>query len=278
MNKWPLAGAGLMLAGINYAAWRLCSYEPSITRYRLQDTHWQGDRPLRLALVSDFHSGSGQWSGKALARIVLNEQADALLIAGDHFDRKGEIDEGLALITEVVPHIPVFFVTGNHEEGRSDRVEMVEELRACGVAVLDNEGAAFQAAGQRIEVLGFKDVAAFADRDDWVWAAGSPLKEGPVDRQAYRVVLSHRPEQVDFYNQLQAHLVLCGHAHGGQWRLPVIGGVFAPGQGLFPRFSRGIYTCGKKHPYHLIVSAGFAVHPLVPRIANRPELVMVDIG
>lgn len=278
MSRWPWAGLTLALAGVSYRIWRLFSYEPIISRYHLPDPAWQGDRPLRLALVSDFHSGSGQWSGEALGRIILNEEVDALCIAGDLFDAKGGIDEGLSLLRALVPHMPVFFVTGNHEESRFDRADMANNLKEMGVAVLDNAGAAVNLAGMRVEVLGFVDPTAYADRDEWVWAAGLPLKEKAPSASAYRIVLSHRPEQKNFYSQLQAHLVLAGHAHGGQWRLPVLGGLYAPGQGLFPRLTRGIYKCGKKHPYQMVVSAGFALHPLVPRINNRPELVIVDIA
>ena len=102
------------------------------------------------------------------------------------------------------------------------------------------------------------------------------MTETAPPEEDYRILLCHRPEQTALFDQLRQHLVLSGHAHGGQWRLGRRG-VYAPGQGVLPHYTRGIYKRRKKAPYTLAVSSGFAVDPLIPRLGNRPELVILDI-
>ncbi len=277
-KKYWMAFAGASLAATNYLMVRLLSYEPRITRYEIEDPHWHGEKPLRLALVSDFHGGSGMWSGKALARIIRNEKVDATLVAGDHFDHKHDANNSFAFFEHLSKEVPTFFVTGNNEEQLEERDGLMYEMRTKGVHTLDNSAERLMLAGEPVTILGLPDVSAYDDRDDWVWAAQQVLK--PVDEASndcYHIVLAHRPEQYDFYNQLDGHLVFCGHAHGGQWQFPLIGGIFSPHQYLFPRYYQGVYKMGKKKPYFMVVGTGFDVHPLVPRINNRPELIILDI-
>lgn len=278
-KKYWMALAGLSLASANYLMVRLLSFEPKITRYDIKDPNWHGEKPLRLALVSDFHGGSGMWSGQALARIIRNEHVDAALVAGDHFDKKYDISNSLSFFEHLSKDVPTFFVTGNNEEQLEERDRLMYDMRAKGVYTLDNSAEDITLAEKPVSIFGLPDPSAYGDRDEWLWTAQQVLK--PVEDKApdrYHIVLAHRPEQHDFYNQLDGHLVFCGHAHGGQWQLPFIGGVFSPHQHLFPRYYRGVYKMGKKKPYFMVVGAGFDVHPLVPRIHNRPELIILEIG
>lgn len=277
-KKYWLAFAGASLAATNYLMVRLMSYEPRITRYEIEDLNWQGDKPLRLALVSDFHGGSGMWSGKALARIIRNECVDAVLVAGDHFDHKYDANNSFALFEQLAKDIPVFFVTGNNEEMLEERDGLMYEMQMMGVHTLDNSAETIVVDGVPVTVFGLPDVSAYIDSDEWVWAAQQVLRPtSEVESGRYHIVLAHRPEQYDFYNQLDGHLVFCGHAHGGQWQFPLLGGIFAPHQYLFPRYYQGVYKMGKKKPYYMVVGTGFDVHPVVPRINNRPELIVLEV-
>lgn len=93
------------------------------------------------------------------------------------------------------------------------------------------------------------------------------ISEAPA---GYRIVLCHHPEYYPLISDKPIDLILAGHAHGGQWRF--FGqGIFAPGQGLFPKYTRGIYG-------NMVVSAGLANEKLIPRLWNPTELVILEIG
>ena len=148
--------------------------------------------------------------------------------------------------------------------------------RVFGVHVLDNRKVRVRVKEGWVEIFGVRDRTAYASEDAWLWEVQQLLTEAAPPEEDYRILLCHRPEQTALFDQLRQHLVLSGHAHGGQWRLGRRG-VYAPGQGVLPHYTRGIYKRRKKAPYTLAVSSGFAVDPLIPRLGNRPELVILDI-
>lgn len=276
---FAMVGSALTMTSYMFARWT--SIEPKVTRRNITDPHWRGQRPLRIAHVSDFHGGSGIWSGEALQRIVRREAVDMVCITGDHFDPAFPAEEALAMVRGLAQEVPVYFVTGNNEEKLYQLERVKSDLRRLGVHVLDNDAAQLSVHGQPVTVVGLCDWRHYQSKDEWIWRVGSQLMR-PQPKEpagnAFHLLLSHRPEEVGLYNQMQAHLVLSGHAHGAQWRLPLIGGVFAPNQGLFPRYDYGVFRLRpKNNPYHMVVSSGFDVHPLVPRFRNRPELVIIDV-
>ncbi len=272
---WGCAGLILAAASVPFKAWS--NYEAKITRYTLEDANWQGRGRLRIALVSDFHDGDGIWSGRALARLVRREQVDLICITGDFFEPGREGKQAFDFLDGVCDWRPVYFVSGNHDEGMADYSLLKERIsRVFGVHVLDNRGVRVRVKESWVELFGVRDRTAYSDEDQWLWHVQQQLKEQRAFRDDYRVLLCHRPEQTALFDQLQQHLVLSGHAHGGQWRFGRRG-TFAPGQGFLPRYTKGVYHRGKKAPYALIVSSGFAVDPHVPRLNNQPELVIIDI-
>ena len=272
---WGYAGMALAVASLPFKHWT--NYEAQITRHTIEDAAWQGRGRLRIALVSDFHDGDGIWSGRALARLVRKEQVDLICITGDLFtpDRDGR--EALAFLDDVCEWRPIYFVTGNHDEGMPEAALLKERIgRVFGVHVLDNRKVRVRVKEGWVEIFGVRDRTAYASEDAWLWELQQLLTEAAPPEEDYRILLCHRPEQTALFDQLRQHLVLSGHAHGGQWRLGRRG-VYAPGQGVLPHYTRGIYKRRKKAPYTLAVSSGFAVDPLIPRLGNRPELVILDI-
>ena len=91
---------------------------------------------------------------------------------------------------------------------------------------------------------------------------------------AYAILLSHRPELFETYAACGVDLVLSGHAHGGQFRLPFIGGLIAPNQGLFPKYDAGLFTDGNTN---MIVSRGIGNSIIPIRFNNRPEIVLLEL-
>lgn len=273
---WGCAGLAFAAASLPFKQWT--SYEAQITRRTLEDARWQGRGRLRIALVSDFHDGDGIWSGRALARLVKKEQVDLICVTGDLFTPERDGSEAIAFLQGVADWRPVYFVSGNHDEGMPEREALMDAIaRQFGVHVLDNRKVRVRVREGWVEIFGVRDRTAYLDEDHWLWQVQQNLRAlKPEEEDAYRILLCHRPEQTALFDQLGQQLVLSGHAHGGQWRLGKRG-VYAPGQGMLPRYTKGLYRRGKRSPYMLAVSSGFAVDARVPRIANRPELVILDI-
>jgi predicted MPP superfamily phosphohydrolase len=152
---------------------------------------------------------------------------------------------------------PVFYATGNHDFWitREDRRLIAD----AGVRLLCNSSAMFHFGDVRVEIGGL------ASRSGVGWLQAFARRPG------YRVLICHRPEYYERYTRsFDIPLVLSGHAHGGQWRV-LNRGIFAPGQGLFPRYTRGLYD-GR-----LVVSAGLSNTANLPRINNPVELVVVRV-
>lgn len=273
---WGVAGLVCTVASLPLK--QLTNYEAQITRKTIVDEAWQGRGRLRIALVSDFHDGDGIWSGRVLARLVRKEQVDLICITGDLFTPERDGSEAIAFLRGVCDWRPVYFVSGNHDEGMPERDALLNALaHKFGIHVLDNRNVRVRVKESWLDIFGVRDRTAYTDEDNWLWHVQQCLHESSIgDSKDYRVLLCHRPEQTSLFDQLSQHLVLSGHAHGGQWRLGRRG-VFAPGQGVLPRYSKGSYRRRKHAPYTLAVSGGFAVDPHVPRMNNRPELVILDI-
>ncbi len=251
-----------------------------VVRYTVTDERIAA--PVRIALVTDLHAcvyGDGQ---RELLDAIKAEQPDLLLLGGDLFDVSLP-DAGAAAFLRGLPaRLPRYFVTGNHEYYRTEAEfrERMALLEACGVVRLSGEAVSLRIGGSTLTLCGVDDPTAWGGPDAWpVSAEGSfrdPLSAAAAARDGYTVLLSHRPELFRQYGALGFDLVLTGHAHGGQWRIPgVLNGLYAPHQGLFPAWAGGRY---EEDGTTMIVSRGLArENTWVPRIYNRPELVIVDL-
>lgn len=232
--------------------------------------------PVRLAVLTDLHAckyGSGQ---RNLLEAVAKQTPDVVLLCGDIVDDDPAMPEERALDTvEALAHRwPTYYVTGNHEiwTGRSDEVK--QALRTRGAVVLEGESVNVTAGGQVFTIAGIDDPSI----GEAAWQTQLDAVAESTGIGFFSVLLTHRPERVGTYAQTEFDLILAGHAHGGQWRVPgLINGVLAPNQGLFPSYAGGMYTLGNQGPV-LIVSRGLARESTrIPRLFNRPEIVIVDV-
>ncbi len=237
--------------------------------------------PLRIALVTDLHAcayGEGQ---RTLLDAVEEQAPDLVLLGGDIFDDLLPDGNAVLLLRELGGKYPCFYVTGNHEYWSGERGfgEKMAALEACGVRRLSGEAVSVDAA---VTLCGVDDPDAWGGRGGW-----AEYRDGSFSEQAARayaeaapgsftVLLTHRPEQLALYAHLGFDLVLAGHAHGGQWRIPgLLNGLYAPDQGLFPAYAGGRY---EKDGTVMIVSRGLARGSTrLPRFYNRPELVLIEL-
>lgn len=183
----------------------------------------------------------------------------------------------MELIRELVKKYPIYFVTGNHEKWSGKYNDLEKELKKHHVTVLRNEHVTIHKGEQKINLLGIDDPAFVAgNRDEGNVVKDEILKaKFEMKPHAYNVLLSHRPEFLAEYANEKIDLVLSGHAHGGQVRLPFIGGLVAPNQGIFPTYTAGLY---EKQNTSMVVSRGLGNSVIPQRIFNRPELVVVQLN
>lgn len=231
---------------------------------------------FRIVQLSDVHNAV---FGKANARLLEKVKAakpDLLVLTGDLIDSE-DTDDALALTGQLAQIAPCYYVTGNHEAWQRKAFETMEkELERQGIRVLHNEAVELERGGETIRLFGVDDPAFMGEAGRYLSSA--ELLEnvlGQVERDdSYTILLSHRPEAFAAYAAAKLDLVFTGHAHGGQCRLPFVGGLIAPNQGFFPKYDAGLYEEGMTK---MIVSRGLGNSVIPVRVNNRPELVVVTL-
>lgn len=240
------------------------------TDYSLQSD--KVNAPVRIAILTDLHScffGEGQ--EELIARIE-EENPDIILMSGDIADDRVSHDGTLRLLEAIGPRYDCFYVTGNHEIWSGEAEEIKAMFREYGVAVLEGDSVSVEVNGTTLNICGVDD-------PDIGWARFVEQLEAAaqaVDEEAFTVLVSHRPELIDMYAQYGFDLVVSGHAHGGQWRIPfLIKGVYAPNQGYFPAYTSGFYRSGETQ---MLVSRGLSRESTsIPRFYNPPEVVLLTL-
>ena len=254
-------------------AWALWANKALVlTRFELQSARLPAAfEGFKIAQVSDLHNAVfGEGNSKLLA-LLREAEPDIVAVTGDLVDsRHTDIDAAVAFVEAAAEIAPVYCVTGNHE-ARLDFGEIEARLEAAGAVVLRNEAVHIERGGEEIRLAGIDDPAFVRTGGSAAGRAERELAELPDDG-AYTVLLAHRPELAELYAEYGADAVLSGHAHGGQVRLPLLGGLYAPGQGLLPEYDAGVYELGGTS---LVVSRGLGSSVFPLRINNRPELVLI---
>lgn len=233
--------------------------------------------PIRIALVTDLHSckyGNGQ---KTLINAIEKQKPDIVLLGGDIFDDKIPDENTELFLAGIAGKYPCYYVTGNHEYWSRRVDEMLDTLRKYNVTILDGKSETVEVNNQKISISGIDDPDAnlYTGKGEGFYAQLDEISQ-IKDDSLFTILLAHRPSYVNKYLDYNFDLVLSGHAHGGQWRIPfLLNGVFAPDEGFLPKYAGGQYDFpnGK-----MIVSRGLARESTrVPRIFNRPELVIVNL-
>lgn len=228
---------------------------------------------VRLAVVTDFHSSD---NADDVVAMVASCEPDAVLMVGDLFDddtQNRPTERTLSLMRQLSALYPCYYVSGNHEAWTGEMDALYQQTEEAGVTVLRMSSGVLTVRGQRIALCGIPDPyeMVFSGAPDTEEQLRQALED--VDSADFTVLLAHRPELLAKYAQFPLDLVVSGHAHGGQVRIPgVLNGLYAPNQGWFPKLAGGAYT---QDGTTLIVSRGLAVRTRLPRIFNRPEVVLV---
>lgn len=245
--------------------------------YTVQSGKITGGGPIRIVLVSDLHStvfGSNQ---QPLIGKILAQDPHLILLAGDIADDQVPILGTELLLAGIRDAAPIYYVTGNHELWSDQTEAILETIASYGVEILSGEYLQTQINGTTLVIAGIDDPAKRTSG----WPGYNQVREmeaafgGLADVEGYKILLAHRPELIGQYAAYPFDLVVSGHAHGGQVRVPLLlNGLYAPNQGWFPRYAGGLYRHGTL--VH-IVGRGLSVNPRLPRIFNPPELVVITL-
>ena len=242
------------------------------------------ESPLRLVLISDLH---GKSFGKDNARLIakIQEQTpDAIFLVGDMLDKKADeadVQSLLALTEKLLEIAPVFFSMGNHEQVYlKTNATLLDRVAQTGAVVVNDSYVDVTVAGQPLRIGGTmghgfafgRTEEEFTSSPEYVFLKAFENTELP------KICLAHMPDTFIFngaYTLWDVDLVLSGHTHGGLVRLPFIGGLYAPMQGLFPKYDRGYFQLGTH--MQMVITSGLAGHGLLPRVNNLPEIVVIDL-
>ena len=277
-RRWLLLGVFLaaLLGVIAWVAWgntALVTTELSVKSEKLPAA-FDG---FRIVQVSDLHNASfGEGNAELLERVE-QAQPDCIALTGDLVDsRHTDVDAALSFASEAAKIAPTYYVTGNHEARLEEWEQLLTGLEEAGVTILQNESILLEREGQSIVFSGVEDPSFHDDPllhdTEGIWERN--LESLSPEEGRYTILLSHRPEYFAFYEKLGFDLVLAGHAHGGQFRLPGIGGLWAPGQGLFPEYDAGLYQQGGTA---MAVSRGLGNSLFPFRVNNQPEIVSITL-
>lgn len=231
----------------------------------------------RIVQISDFHNTKSKLLTNDLIEQIKEQKPNIIVLTGDLIDaKKTDVEVVINFIKEINDVAPIYYVTGNHEASVSSYTKLKEQLLENKVLILDNKTEVLKTNESEINLIGIDDprmVNEYVVSDSEI--TKSELDNVKYDKNKYSILLAHRTELFDTYAQKELDLILTGHAHGGQIRIPFIGGVVAPNQGFFPKYTSGIF---KKNKTTMVVSRGIGNSIIPFRINNRPELVVITLN
>lgn len=263
-----LAAAGVAAA----AAVPFLRYENSA----LQETEYRFHSPkvpaggLRIAVVADLHGCRFGKDNRKLTELLKAQKPDIIVIPGDLTSSYRNLDApALEFARQAAEIAPCYYTTGNHEHRMEKSLfdRLLLQLERAGITVLRNKAVRLEKDGTPYWLIG----------TDCPRGKTETLQKltGECPADELRIVLSHKPHYAPYYELSGADLVISGHAHGGQFRIPPVGGLYAPGQGVLPKYTAGMYRLGNTV---MAVSRGLGNSSFPIRLFNRPELPVIQLS
>jgi len=270
--------AVIIIVSINYYNRHLI-----ITNYKINDPRWPAAlNSWRLVQLSDIHNQATEGPGNnQIIGSVQKLQPNIITITGDLFDGdRTNIPNNLQLVKELASIAPVYMVLGNHEFANDDYIKLIQLVEEAGAQVMRNELVTINDPGAPITIIGLDDPAA------WGWPLSYKAQEQltaktlnkimalpEFNSTSPRLILAHRPELWPQYLLADPLVILSGHTHGGQIRLPLIGAIYVPNQPLLAQYDEGIFARANSY---LIISRGLGNSFINCRFDNYPQIVTID--
>ncbi|WP_430536460.1 metallophosphoesterase [Listeria rocourtiae] len=271
------------LAFTGYAYWS--TKQLRTTDYNIASTKIAPELDgFRILQLSDIHGSTfGRYNHRLIKKIWAIEP-DIIVVTGDLLDGDEGINTAITLMRKLARRYPIYYVTGNHEARSANLEDLLPELEKAGVTYLKNQHVYIERDGKSFALAGIDDPSMLIQKPHQLTFAEEIAREEAIVQEELEVatngipdsqfifLLSHRPEKWPLYQQAPIDLVCCGHAHGGQVRLPFTEGLYAPHQGLMPKLTAGLKEGNGRT---MIVSRGVGNATVVPRVFNEPDLPII---
>lgn len=232
----------------------------------------------KIAHISDLHNDEFGENNCELIALLQEIKPDMIAITGDLLDsRRTNVEKAYCFVEQAVEIAPCYYVTGNHESRRKEYLELEEKMKKTGIVILRDAKTTLVRDGAKITVAGMEDPCFYVKDDSFKSIPKSVHRRVGrlmADKEGFVLLLSHRPEFFDLYCQYEVDVALTGHVHGGQFRIPGIGGIIAPTQGFFAKYDAGLYERGETK---MVLSRGLGQSIFPFRVNNPPELVVVEL-
>ena len=232
---------------------------------------------FKIAQVSDMHCDKVGHSDLSFINKIKNFNPDMIVITGDILDSyNNNMDIAYNILSQLAIVAPCYFVSGNHELRLPEEYEqLINRMKKLNITYLHNRKLLITKNNESINLVGVEDYNFFKNEDNLNHRANfiKTLKE-LYSSNHFNILLSHRPEKFPIYADIKYELIFSGHAHGGQWRIPFVGGIFSPSQGFFPKYTNGNYVLEDST---MIVSQGLGNSSFPIRINNRIELILATL-
>lgn len=255
-------------------------YIITTSEYAIESDRVKSD--IKIAVISDLHNMDFGNNNKLIVDKIKKEKPDLIAVVGDMIDEYTESDELVLSTLTPLPEIaPTYYSIGNHDNFYSDYDNYLKKLESSGIVILDDRIDKVTVNENKITLLGLSNYS-FGEVENPRYTA---LMKELCENDDLRIMLCHYPEFTpwffgkDLYYEADFELMLSGHTHGGLVQLPFLGGVFAPNQGFFPEYTKGLYYIDEKNknPYHMLVTAGLGQDTRFIRINNFPEISFVTV-
>lgn len=250
----------------------------SVTDYSVSDSRIpESFDGVKIVQVSDVHDAEFGGEQADLIETVRRENPDYIFLTGDFIDsNRYDLDRSMSMIPALTGMAEVFYVTGNHEVATNEVEEITSALLNAGVRVLRNQAMVVGSGNGSIAIAGIDDplTGVGMEGEDAFTRHAIERATANVPEGMFTILLAHRPEQFGTYAEMGIPLVFSGHAHGGQVRIPFVGGLNSPGQGWFPELTSGIHEQGNTR---LVISRGIGNSQIPLRLLNTPEIVSVTL-
>ncbi len=276
-HRWGKIITTLILLMLAFCYWQNNSIVVSSHFYSNERIPSQFDG-FKIVHISDLHNKKFGESQRRLLNKIEKANPDIIVITGDLIDRRRyNLEIAMEFINGAIKIAPIYYVPGNHEAWSGKYEHIRENLNMAGVNVLEDTSLNLQKGDEAISIIGVRDpdfLTSSYMQGTEVSSLEETLKEYSKE-DSFKILLSHRPELINLYSKYNLNLVFTGHAHGGQFRIPFVGGLVAPDQGFFPKYTSG---CAKEGDTSMYISRGLG-NSIVPiRIFNRPEIVLVTLS
>lgn len=249
----------------------------TVTEYTIKDAEIpENFSGYRILQISDLHNAEFGEDNEILLNQISRLHPDMIVITGDLIDSyHTNVDISLAFIREAVKIAPTYYVFGNHEVRIPESYTLLKDgMEKAGVVVLD-QPVTLEKDSQTITLLGVADPSAMSsDSRFYTQIVGSILNAKMPEETVYSILLCHRPEVFDAFVENGIDLAFTGHTHGGQVRIPFIGAIFSPDQGLFPKYDSGLFT---EKDTTMIISRGLGNSSFPFRVDCPPEIVVATL-